>query len=82
MGCTAEGSGFESLKVQKISVYSIVSIPCLGPTQPPIQWVLGVLSSGVKRPEREADHSPLFSAEVKNCGDISTSSCLQVVVFN
>jgi hypothetical protein len=28
----------------------------LGPTQPPIQWVSGALSLGVKRPEREADH--------------------------
>jgi hypothetical protein len=27
----------------------------LGPTQPPIQWVLGALSLGVKRPGREAD---------------------------
>jgi len=27
-------------------------------TRPPIQWVLGVLSRGVKRPGREADHSP------------------------
>jgi hypothetical protein len=26
------------------------------------------LSSGLKRPEREADHSPLSSAEVKNGG--------------
>jgi hypothetical protein len=31
----------------------------LGPTQPPVQWVPGVLSPGVKaRPERDADHSP------------------------
>jgi hypothetical protein len=30
----------------------------LGPTQPPIQWVPGALSLGVKRPGREADHSP------------------------
>jgi hypothetical protein len=37
----------------------------LGPTQPPIQWVPGVLSLGVKRPGREADHSPPSSAEVK-----------------
>jgi hypothetical protein len=35
----------------------------LWPTQPPIQWDL---SLGVKRPEREADHSPPSSAEVKN----------------
>jgi hypothetical protein len=37
----------------------------LGPTQPPIQWLTGALSLGVKRPGREADHSPLSSAEVK-----------------
>jgi hypothetical protein len=33
--------------------------------QPPIQWVPGTLSLGVKRPGREADHSPTSSAEVK-----------------
>jgi hypothetical protein len=38
----------------------------LGPTQPPIQWVSGVLSLGVKRPGREADHSLPSSAEVRN----------------
>jgi hypothetical protein len=31
----------------------------------PIQWVPGALSLGVKRPGREADHSPPSSAEVK-----------------
>jgi hypothetical protein len=36
------------------------------PTQPPIQWVPGVLSLGVKRPVREDDHFPPSSAEVKN----------------
>jgi hypothetical protein len=35
------------------------------PTQPPIQWVPGALSLGVKRPGREADHSPPSTAEVK-----------------
>jgi len=38
----------------------------LCPTQPPIQLVSRVLSLGVKRPEREAEHSPPSSAEVKN----------------
>jgi hypothetical protein len=37
----------------------------IGPIQAPIQWVPGALSLGVKRPRREADHSPPSSAEVK-----------------
>jgi hypothetical protein len=37
----------------------------LGSTQPPIQWVPGNLSLGVKQPRREADHSPPSSTEVK-----------------
>jgi hypothetical protein len=37
----------------------------LGPIQPPIQWVPGSLSLGVKRPGREANYSPPSSAEVK-----------------
>jgi hypothetical protein len=41
------------------------SRPALGPTQPPIQWVPGAVSPGVKRLEREADHSPPTSAKVK-----------------
>jgi hypothetical protein len=32
---------------------------------PPIQWVPGDLSPGIKQPGREADHSPRTSAEVK-----------------
>jgi len=34
--------------------------------QPPIQWVPGALSLGVKRPERQADHSPPSNAKVTN----------------
>jgi hypothetical protein len=41
------------------------SRPALGPTQSPIQWVTETLPLGVKRPKREADHSPPSSAEVK-----------------
>jgi hypothetical protein len=45
-------------------------------TQPPVQWVPGILSRGKERPGRDADHSPPSSAEVKikNC----TSSPLWV----
>jgi len=31
---------------------------------PPIQWVLGALYPGIKRPGREADHLPPSSSEV------------------
>jgi hypothetical protein len=34
--------------------------------KPPIEWVPGALSLGVKRPGREADHSPPSSDEAKN----------------
>jgi hypothetical protein len=42
----------------------------LGPTKPPIQRVSGAPSLGVKRPGREADHSPPSSAEVKEWVDL------------
>jgi hypothetical protein len=47
-------------------LFTTASRPSLGSTQPPIQWVPGALSWGVKRPESVTDHSPLSSAEVKN----------------
>jgi hypothetical protein len=47
-------------------LYPLCPVPALGSTQPPVQWVPGVLSPGVKaRPGRDADHSP-SSAEVVN----------------
>jgi hypothetical protein len=47
-------------------MYSSFLRTALGFTQPPIQCVPGALSLGVKRPGREADHSPPSSAKVKN----------------
>jgi hypothetical protein len=46
-------------------LFSKSSRPALRSTQPPIQWVPGALSPGVKRPGREVDRSPPTSAEVK-----------------
>jgi len=46
-----------------IFLFNTTSRPA--PTQPPIQWVPGALFLWVKRPGREADHSPPSSAEVK-----------------
>jgi hypothetical protein len=40
------------------------------PTQPPIQWVPGALSLGVKWPEREVYHLPPSSVEFKECMEL------------
>jgi hypothetical protein len=65
MGYGMDGQGLIPGK-GKIIPFSSMSRQALGSTQPPIQWVQGALSLGVKRPGHEDDHSPLFSAEVKN----------------
>jgi hypothetical protein len=49
-----------------------------GPTQPPVQWVPGALSLGVKRPGCEADHSPPSSAEVKECVELYLHSPIRL----
>jgi hypothetical protein len=48
-----------------IFLFTTASRMTLGPTQLPTQWVSGALSLGIKRPGRDADHSPPSSAEVK-----------------
>jgi hypothetical protein len=53
------GMGWEFL-------FTTTSKLVLQPTQPPIKSVEGALSLGVKRTGCEADHSPPYSAEVKN----------------
>jgi hypothetical protein len=49
-----------------IFLFTTASRTALGPTQPPIQWVPGALSLGVKWPGYEADNSPPSSVKVKN----------------
>jgi hypothetical protein len=48
-----------------VSTYNntITQYPCL--CVPPIQWAPGDLSPELKRPGREADHSPPTSVQVK-----------------
>lgn len=55
---------------QNIYLYSTVSIPAPGPTQPLIKCVPVALSPGVRRPEHEAEYSHLSSAEAENGGAI------------
>jgi hypothetical protein len=57
------------------------SRPTLGPTQPPTQWVLGDLTLGVKRPGREADHSPPTSFEVKNAWSYTSTSPVRLMTW-
>jgi hypothetical protein len=57
--------GFDSWQGLGIFLFSTASRMALGLTQPPIQWVAGALSQGVKQLGHEADHSPPCSAEVK-----------------
>jgi hypothetical protein len=64
-GWTIGVLGFDSRWGLGIFLFTTASRTALGPTQPPIQWVPGALSLGVKRSGREADHSPPSSAEVK-----------------
>jgi len=58
--------GFKSRQWLGIFLLTTTSRLALGPTQPPIPWVPGALSFGVKRPGREANHLPPSSAEIKN----------------
>lgn len=40
------------------------------PAQPAVQWISETLYPEVKRSELESDHSPSYSAEIKNSGAI------------
>jgi hypothetical protein len=56
-------AGFNSRQGWDFSLCATASRTALGPAQPPIQWVTGALTSGAKRPGREAGHLPPSSAE-------------------
>jgi hypothetical protein len=75
---------FDSRWGLRIFLLTTKSRTALGPTQPPIQWVLGALSLGVKWPGREADHSPPSSAEAKNAWSYTSNPPIRLhgVVFN
>jgi hypothetical protein len=43
-----------------------------------VHVIPGALSLGVKRPEREAEHSPLSSTEVKECIELYLHSPIRL----
>jgi hypothetical protein len=55
-------------------LFTTASRTALGTTQPPIQWVRGALSLGIKGSGREADQSPQSNADVKNAWRFTSSS--------
>jgi hypothetical protein len=64
-GLDDRGVGVREPGRVKNFLFSKSSRPALEFTQPYIKSVPGALSAGVKRPRREADHSPPASSEVK-----------------
>ena len=65
VGCGLNGPGLETLQSKEIFLVSTASIPTLGPTQFPIQWVAAFII-GMKRPGIGVDRSLPSIAEDKN----------------
>jgi hypothetical protein len=70
--------GFDSLWGPGIFLFTTASRSALEPTQPPIQWAPRAISLGVKRPEREAGHSPTSSFEAKNMWSYTSTPTIQL----
>jgi hypothetical protein len=62
----ADGSEFESLEEQDCSLLHVVQTGSGAQRSPLSNGYWGLFPSEVKRPGREADHSPPTSAEFKN----------------
>jgi hypothetical protein len=60
----------QSLAEARDFLFSTASTTTMGPTQPPIQWVLRAPSPEVKGAGHEADHPLPSSAEIKNGGAV------------
>jgi hypothetical protein len=65
-------------RAEGIYLITTASRPALWPIQPPIHWVPGALSLGVKRPVREAEHSPPSIAEAKECMELYLHSLIRL----
>jgi hypothetical protein len=72
-------------------IFATASRPAVGPTQPPLQWVLWAITPGVELSQSKVDHYPPSSSKIKNVWIciftsphyVFTTWCLvkQVVVF-
>jgi hypothetical protein len=65
--CVVTGDRIVAWFVAGLAIYSLLPLQSWsGAHLIPFQCILGPLSSGVKQPQCEANHSPPFGAEVKN----------------
>jgi hypothetical protein len=70
MGWIFKKLGFDPWQVQEIHSFSKTSISSLGPTESPVQWVLGTLSLGISKSWREADHLPYLLERLRMSGGL------------
>jgi hypothetical protein len=60
MSWTAKELVFDTQQKREIRHSFTAYRPNLGPTQPPVQWILGAVFLRAKPPGNEADHLPLL----------------------
>jgi hypothetical protein len=63
-------------------IFATASILALGFTQPSIQWIPDTLSPGVKRPGREAEHSPPSVTEVENAWSYTSTPAYIIMAWS
>jgi len=63
---TGQLRNHDLIPCQGTEMFSKIPRSSTGSAQPPTQWVLGVLSPGLKWPGCKADHLPASNAKVKN----------------
>jgi hypothetical protein len=81
-GLRAKRLGFDSQQGQ-VFILFVASRQNVRSTQPPIQWVPRVISSGAKRLWREADHSSPSSAETRKVElYLHSPICLHGIMLN
>jgi len=61
-----------------IFLFTTASKSALAPRKPPIQWVPRAISPKVKRPGREANHSPPSSDEVENAWSYASTPLIRL----
>jgi len=75
---------FPAGAAMEFCLFAIMSRLALGTTQPPIQWIQGAITLGVKWAGYEAEHSCPTKAKAKNVWNYTSTPpiCLHGMVLN